>query len=232
MPETDPLSSLASDLFRKHPDVYQKLVVSGDTPAEAHALLDRVTLDQMLAVPIVSRPHATAMLCGLWLWHGGLSESHEIAQQTPEQIERAAIMPRGGELKSAANALSMRFSENERAVDPKTLRDAGISLAFWHAIMHRREGDFSNSKYWYDKVGRHSILPAIGANVGEAINPLPADKSWLRLLRDGWDSNAFVDLVEEVNRHPGDPRLRTVIAIQRVEWQMLFDHCTRQASGK
>src|SRR4051812_40242009 len=21
--------------------------------------------------------------------------------------------------------------------------------SFWHAIMHRREGDFSNSKYWY-----------------------------------------------------------------------------------
>lgn len=231
MPETDPLSPLASDLFRKHADVYQKLVVAGGTPAEAHALLDGVTFDQMLAVPIVSRSHAAAMLCGLWLWHDGLSESHEISQQTPEQIERVAVMPRDGELKSTANALSLRFSEKERVADAETMRDAGISLAFWHAIMHRREGDFSNSKYWYEKVGRHSILPAIGANVGEAINPLAADKSLLRLLRDGWDPKAFVDLVKDVNSDPGDPRLRTVIAIQRVEWQMLFDHCTRRARG-
>src|SRR4051794_8266140 len=28
--------------------------------------------------------------------------------------------------------------------------------SFWHAIMHRREGDFGNSKYWYAKCLNHS----------------------------------------------------------------------------
>src|SRR4051794_28301570 len=27
----------------------------------------------------------------------------------------------------------------------------GPTGAFWHAIMHRLEGDFSNAKYWYDR---------------------------------------------------------------------------------
>src|SRR3954447_7892804 len=30
--------------------------------------------------------------------------------------------------------------------------------SFWHAIMHRREGDFSNSKYWYARCQGHPAL--------------------------------------------------------------------------
>ncbi|MCG3149067.1 MAG: hypothetical protein PCFJNLEI_02525 [Verrucomicrobiae bacterium] len=33
---------------------------------------------------------------------------------------------------------------------------------YWHGIMHRHEGDISNSKYWYARVGRHPVLDAIG----------------------------------------------------------------------
>ena len=30
--------------------------------------------------------------------------------------------------------------------------------SFWHAIMHRREPDAWNSKYWWRKVGSHPVL--------------------------------------------------------------------------
>ncbi len=101
--------------------------------------------------------------------------------------------------------------------------------SFWHAIMHRREGDFSNSKYWYAKAKGHRILPAISARMSTLINPLPFDKSLLKLVHQGWSPEAFVDLVEEVNTMPDDPRREIVVALQQAEWRMLFDHCAREA---
>jgi hypothetical protein len=79
--------------------------------------------------------------------------------------------------------------------------------SFWHAIMHRREGDFSNSKYWYARCREH---PAISA------------------IKMGAD--AFVDLVARVCRNPNDPQHAAAAEMQRREWQSLFSYCLNQAS--
>lgn len=33
--------------------------------------------------------------------------------------------------------------------------------SFWHAIMHRREGDYSNAEYWCRRIGMHPAFEAI-----------------------------------------------------------------------
>jgi len=101
--------------------------------------------------------------------------------------------------------------------------------SFWHAIMHRREGDFANSKYWYARARPHPSLATLGAQAPRLINTLPADKSLLKLIATGWNAAAFVDLVEQVHDKPNDPRHPAAVALQRLEWQVLFDHCTRAA---
>jgi len=100
--------------------------------------------------------------------------------------------------------------------------------SFFHAIMHRREGDFSNSKYWYAKVGNHPLYPVLAANSGTVLNQFPADKVLLRVNFNGWNPNAFVDLVEAVHDLPeSDPKRRAAVALQQMEWRFLFDHCVR-----
>ncbi|HVT89738.1 MAG TPA: hypothetical protein VHD56_12855 [Tepidisphaeraceae bacterium] len=104
--------------------------------------------------------------------------------------------------------------------------------AMWHAIMHRREGDFSNSKYWYRQANGHAASLPLSARANEVINPFPADKTIFRITAGGWNPSALVDLVEQVHNRPDDPRHRLAVALQHIEWQTLFEHCTRSASGK
>jgi hypothetical protein len=106
------------------------------------------------------------------------------------------------------------------------------SGSMWHAIMHRREGDFSNSKYWYDRTEDHLLYKTLAVRAGDVINPFPADKSVFRIIANGWNPQAFVDLVQQVHDKPNDPRHPLAVMIQEVEWQSLFEHCTRAASGK
>ena len=49
------------------------------------------------------------------------------------------------------------LEECHRIVQNSPEGDAGRTYSFWHAIMHRREGDFSNSKYWYRRAAGHPV---------------------------------------------------------------------------
>jgi hypothetical protein len=107
--------------------------------------------------------------------------------------------------------------------------ESNTTFSFWHAIMHRREGDFGNSKYWYARAAGHPVLTTLGIHASGAMHSLPADRDLLKIILSGFNPAAFVDLVEQVVDRPDDPRHRTAILLQQMEWRLLFDHCTRSA---
>ncbi len=114
-----------------------------------------------------------------------------------------------GDTKEMANAcisglwLLHNFLEQSHQISQSIQTPVG---SHWHAIVHRLEGDFSNSKYWYRRAGDRSLYDRISDSAGQKFDPI-----------------LFVDRVQNAGCEPTHDLAVT-------EWQVLFEYCYRRAT--
>lgn len=136
------------------------------------------------------------------------------------------------EYEKAMHCGLLLLNDDLEAAHPIAQELKNATGSFWHAIIHRREGDFANSNYWWRMTGNHPAFPAIHQAALEVLQGQtePEARKFAALLQQekSWQPEAFVACCREAKgTSTDDAWLRQV---QLCELQTFLDWCHNSAA--
>ncbi len=148
------------------------------------------------------------------------------ADEIREIVGRLDVGPsltEGGRGTLGAVALLYHDHHNEAHDLVQDLTDSDGCLV--HAILHRREPDFWNARYWFRRAGDHPVYRVVMDRLPAGGAPEVAAMRRRLTLAGTLDADGLVDACEGVyGRPPTDPLAVFLRGVQQAEFEALVAH--------
>ena len=146
-------------------------------------------------------------------------------RETPDEtLFAGATLPASGDTHFVPLVRAGLFYHHNALDDAHRLvqEATGDEAAYWHAMIHRRERDFENARYWLRRAGEQPPFAEMQARA--------ADASANMGRQMGWDPFLLVHLAEQL-RFGAEELQPEVVGLGRVEFEVFFDYCFRRATA-